>query len=213
MRISEIYRSLQGESTYAGLPCTFVRTAGCSLRCRYCDTGYALPFHSGEEMPLETVLELVKQLGADLVEVTGGEPLEEPETPALCERLLALGAVVLIETSGAFAIEALPAGVIRIMDIKTPSSRMQSRNRWENLAHLTERDEIKFVISDRADFDWAVAVCREHHLFDRCPVLLSASHGVLPFDTLAGWIIAERIPARMQLQMHKFIWPEAARGV
>lgn len=213
MRISEIFRSIQGESSFAGLPCTFVRTAGCSLRCVYCDTGYALDPRSGEEMSLEAVVERVRALGLDLVEITGGDPLEQPETPELCRRLLNLGAAVLVETSGAFPIEVLPAEVIKIMDIKTPSSRMAKRNCWANLAALSPRDEIKFVIADREDFDWSVAVCQEHGLFPKHTVLFSPSFAVLPPVQLAQWILRERVPVRLNLQIHKYIWAPSERGV
>lgn len=213
MRISEIYLSIQGESTYAGLPCVFVRTAGCSLRCDYCDTDYALSFKAGDEMSVETVLERVREMSVDLVEITGGEPLEDPDTPTLCQALLDRGATVLVETSGAFPIEILPAGVIRIMDLKTPSIRMQRRNRWENLAHLTERDEVKFVIGSREDFEWAAAICREHRLCERCAVLFSPVFGKIEPLHLTQWILAERLPVRFQLQLHKYVWSPDARGV
>lgn len=214
MKISEIYRSIQGESTWAGRPCTFVRTAGCSLRCNYCDTGYALPFDSGDDMPLDAVIARVAELGLDLVEVTGGEPLEEPETPALCSALIERGATVLVETSGAFDIGQLPSEAIKIMDLKTPSSRMQRRNRFENIALLSPRDEVKFVIADRGDFDWSAGVCREQRLFDRCAAVhFSPSFGVLDPLELTDWILKEKIPARLQLQLHKYIWPPEQRGV
>jgi len=212
MRISEIFRSIQGESTWAGLPCTFVRTAGCSLRCTYCDTGYAIPKDSGGEMPLEQVIETVESLGTDLVEVTGGEPLEQEETPELCRRLLKMGSTVLIETGGHMPIETLPEGVIRVLDIKTPG-RMTRKNRWENLNHLNPKDEIKFVITSREDFEWAVTVCREHNLFARQTVIFSPGFTELQPLDLARWVLQENIPARMQLQMHKYIWSPTARGV
>ncbi len=213
MRISEIYRSIQGESSYAGRPCTFVRTAGCSLRCSYCDTGYALEFDSGGETPLDDVVAKVKQLGADLVEITGGEPLEEPNTPELCQRLLDLGATVLIETSGAFAVDVLPPDVIKIMDIKTPSSLMARRNHWGNLKFLSENDEIKFVIADKDDYNWSVGVCREHGLFEKHITHFSPSFGVLDSVELVNWILGDGVPARLQLQLHKYIWQPDAKGV
>ncbi|MDP8243794.1 MAG: radical SAM protein [Candidatus Hinthialibacter antarcticus] len=213
MRISEIYRSIQGESSYAGRPCTFVRTAGCSLRCAYCDTGYALSFESGTEQAIESVIAQIQQLGADLVEITGGEPLEEPNTPELCQRLLDLGATVLVETSGAFAIDVLPAQVIKIMDVKTPSSRMARRNHWDNLKLLSERDELKFVIANREDYDWSVAVCNDHALFGNYIIYFSPSFGVLDSVKLAQWILDDGIEARLQLQLHKYIWAPDAKGV
>lgn len=213
MRISEIYRSIQGESSYAGRPCTFVRTAGCSLRCAYCDTGYALSFQSGTEQPLESVIARIQQLGADLVEITGGEPLEEPNTPELCQRLLELGATVLVETSGAFSIDVLPAEVVKIMDIKTPSSRMVRRNHWDNLKFLAPRDELKFVIADREDYDWSVAVCNENQLFENYIIHFSPSFGALDSVVLANWILEDGVAARLQLQLHKYIWAPDAKGV
>ncbi|MBI1388423.1 MAG: radical SAM protein [bacterium] len=213
MRISEMYRSIQGESTYAGRPCTFIRTAGCSLRCGYCDTEHALSFKAGEEMTLDAAIEQAAALGLDLVEVTGGEPLEQPETPELCRRLIERGALVLIETSGAFDVGVLPPGTIRIMDIKTPGSRMARRNRWENLGLLTSRDEIKFVLTSREDYDWAAELCRQHGLFELCPVHFSPTFGSVEPVELAQWILNDNLPARLQLQLHKYIWPPDARGV
>lgn len=213
MRISEIFRSIQGESTYAGLPCTFVRTAGCSLRCAYCDTDYALNLLSGDEMNMDAVEEQVLRLGCDLVEITGGEPLEQEETPALCQRFLDRNATVLVETSGAYPIDCLPVQTIKIMDIKTPSSRMAARTDWANLERLADRDEIKFVLSDRNDFDWAVAVCRERNLWNRRAILFAPAFSVLPPIQLAEWIIQEKLAVRLQLQLHKYIWPPDARGV
>ncbi|RJP25994.1 MAG: radical SAM protein [Candidatus Omnitrophota bacterium] len=213
MRISELFRSIQGESTYAGLPCTFVRTAGCSLRCSYCDTSYALDPKAGETMSLDEILRRVKELGSDLVEITGGEPLEQKETPELCRRLLDLGSTVLIETGGAFPIDPLPAAVIKILDVKTPSSKMSAKNRWANLPLLSPQDEIKFVIGDREDFDWSAAVCREHGLFHKHAILFSPSFNELPLIRLAEWILTDHLPVRLQLQLHKFIWPPHTRGV
>lgn len=213
MRIVEIYRSIQGESSFAGRPCTFARTAGCSLRCSYCDTEYALSFKSGEDQTLESVIAQIQRLGADLVEITGGEPLEDPHTPELCQRLLDLGATVLVETSGAFEIDALPAQAIKIMDVKTPSSRMARRNHWDNLKMLSKRDELKFVIANRQDYDWSVNVCREHGLFEKQIIHFSPSFGVLDPIELAQWILDDRIDARLQLQLHKYVWAPDAKGV
>ncbi|MBN2325863.1 MAG: radical SAM protein [Candidatus Omnitrophica bacterium] len=213
MKISEIFRSIQGESTYAGLPCTFIRTAGCSLRCRYCDTEYALDQNAGEEMSLDSIVSAASNLGLDLVELTGGEPLERPETPELCRILLDKNATVLLETGGAHPIDSVPPDVIKILDVKTPSSRMESRNRWQNLPLLSPHDEIKFVIGSREDFDWSVQVCRDHNLFGRHAILFSPVFTGKPPLELAQWILAAGIPVRLQLQMHKYIWPPDARGV
>lgn len=213
MRIVELYRSLQGESSYAGLPCTFIRTAGCSLRCTYCDTPHALDKQSGEEWSLDDIVAKVQSLGTDIVEITGGEPLEQEETPELCQRLLEAGLSVLIETSGAYDISVLPEDTITILDIKTPSSGMEKRNRWQNLTILKDLDEIKFVISDRADFEWAVAICNEYGLCDLNEVLFSPAYPTLEPVTLAEWILEDGIAVRMQIQLHKYIWSPDARGV
>ncbi|MGI6458223.1 MAG: radical SAM protein [bacterium] len=213
MIISELFRSIQGESSFAGLPCTFIRTAGCSLRCSYCDTDYALSKKSGVEMELDEVLARVRHLGMDLVELTGGEPLEQEETPELCKRLLREGAKVLIETGGHKRIDVLPAEVIKILDIKTPSSRMAPQNDWHNLNALSPEDEVKFVICNREDFDWSMTVCEEYGLFGRQTILFSPGFETLQYATLAHWILEEKIPVRMQLQIHKFIWSPTARGV
>ncbi len=213
MRISEIFRSIQGESTYTGLPCTFVRTAGCSLRCVYCDTEYALDRNAGEDMSLDSIMEQVESLGMDLVEITGGEPLEQKEIPDLCRKLLDLKATVLIETGGHCSIQPLPEKVIKILDIKTPSSKMAHKNDWSNLQWLSPQDEIKFVVCDRQDFEWAAAICREHDLFDKHTILFSpAFHQLKPIQ-LAEWILLEKVKARLSLQIHKYIWSPNIRGV
>ncbi|MGC9329594.1 MAG: radical SAM protein [Candidatus Hinthialibacter sp.] len=213
MKISEIFRSIQGESTYAGLPCTFIRTAGCSLRCSYCDTEYALDPGDGDEMSLNSILSTASSLGLDFVELTGGEPLEQPETPELCRLLLNQNATVLLETGGALPLDSVPADVIKILDVKTPSSRMEKRNCWQNLSRLSPRDEIKFVIGARQDFDWSVQVCRDRGLFGRYTILFSPVFSNMPPIELAQWILTEDIPVRLQLQIHKYIWPPDARGV
>lgn len=213
MRVVEIYRSIQGESSYAGRPCVFVRTGGCALRCVYCDTPYALERGSGREMALDAVFAEALRLGGDLVELTGGEPLEQPETPELCRRLLDAGAEVLVETGGHMPVDALPGGAVKILDVKTPGSRMTRKIRWENLRALTPRDEIKFVVVDRNDFEWALGVCREHGLLGRNLVHISPAFGLVPPDRLAEWIAGCGEPVRLQLQLHKYIWAPEARGV
>lgn len=213
MQIYEIYRSIQGESSYAGQPCTFIRTAGCSLRCEYCDTGYALPVDSGTGMPLDQIISRVKTLGHDLVELTGGEPMEQEETPELCRMLLDEGSTVLLETGGHISIQSLPKEVVKILDIKTPGSRMTRKYHWDNLQYLTEKDEIKFVLCDRADFEWAVKICHEHNLIGKQIIYFSPSFGVIEPIQLAQWILDERVPVRMQLQIHKYIWDPNTRGV
>lgn len=213
MRIYEIYRSIQGESSYAGQPCTFIRTAGCSLRCVYCDTGYALPFDSGSDMTVSQILSQVEPLGFDLVELTGGEPLEQKETPDLCQALLGKGATVLVETGGHISINQLPKEVVKILDIKTPGSRMTRKIHWDNLKDLTNKDEIKFVLCDQTDFDWAVNVCNEHGLFSKHVIHFSPSFGVVDPQHLAQWIVDARVPVRLQMQIHKYIWDPSTRGV
>lgn len=209
--INEIYASVQGESTYAGLPCVFVRLTGCNLRCTYCDTEYA--FYEGNRRSVESVVEEVLALKVPLVEITGGEPLLQKACVPLAQELLDRGLMVLIETSGERPIHVLPAGVIRIMDLKCPSSGECERNNWENIAHLTDRDEVKFVVGDRADYDWARSVIGEHALATRCTVLMSPVHGQLDAREVAEWILADHLPVRLQLQMHKFIWDAKTRGV
>lgn len=211
MRITEIFSSIQGESTFAGLPCTFVRLTGCPLRCGYCDTAYALS--GGTEMALDEILAQVADHGIDLVEVTGGEPLAQRETPALLARLLAAGYQVLLETSNALSIEQVPAGVHVILDLKSPGSGELAANRWENLDCLDPRGEIKFVLTGRGDFDWAVETIAAHGLAGHWPLLLAPVFGALDPADLAAWIVEARLPARLQLQLHKLIWGPERTGV
>jgi 7-carboxy-7-deazaguanine synthase len=210
--INEIFLSIQGESTHAGRPCAFVRLTGCNLRCNYCDTEYA--FHEGRRMSVGEIIARLDGYGCRLVEITGGEPLLQDGVHGLIEALLARGYTVMIETSGASDVSPLDARVIKIMDLKCPGSGEASRNLWSNLGHLSARDEIKFVISDRADYEWARATIREHHLESRVnAVLLSCAFGRLEPARLAAWMLEDRLPARLQLQMHKHIWPPDTRGV
>ncbi|MBI4962004.1 MAG: radical SAM protein [Desulfomonile tiedjei] len=211
LNVSEIFRSIQGESSFAGLPCTFVRLAGCNLRCRYCDTRYAQ--EDGTQMGLEEVLAQVSDFGLELVEITGGEPLVQPETPALAAALLDRGSRVLIETNGSVDISILPDGVVRIMDIKCPSSGESAQFRWENIWKLRDSDEVKFVISDRHDYEWARGIVRERFGRTKTRVLFSAVFGELPPGNLVEWILQDNLPVRFQLQIHKYIWPHDARGV
>lgn len=211
LRVNEIFHSIQGESTYAGRPCVFVRLTYCNLRCRYCDTEYA--FYEGTERSLDEIVREVGRHGCRLVEVTGGEPLVQRETSLLLERLLAAGHEVLLETSGAWPVEDVPVGVRIIMDLKTPGSGMVGRNRWENLRHLDPEDEIKFVICDREDYEWARGVVGEHGLAERHPILFSPVWGELEPADLAAWILADRLSVRLQIQLHKHIWLPSARGV
>jgi 7-carboxy-7-deazaguanine synthase len=210
MRITEIYASIHGESQYAGLPCTLVRTTGCDLRCSYCDTTYA--FAGGREMSVDDILAEVEHLALPFVLVTGGEPMLQPEIVELARRLLASGRQVAIETSGAHALDDLPAGVLRIVDVKTPSSRESDHVCWEVLASLGGRDAVKFVLSDEADYHWAVGQVARLGLTGRTEVLFSPVHGKLDPRELVAWIVRDRLPVRVNLQLHKYVWgPETRR--
>jgi len=211
MKITEIFHSIQGESTRAGRPCVFVRLTACDLRCRWCDTAYA--FTEGAPMSLEQVLDRVRAHGCPLVEVTGGEPLLQPETPELCRRLLESGYEVLVETGGHRDVAVLPEGVGVILDLKCPGSGESEKNRWENLDVLRPGSEIKFVIADRADYEWAREVVRTRKLAGRFPVLFSPVFGELAYDLLAGWMLEDALPVRFQIQLHKHIWEPSRRGV
>jgi 7-carboxy-7-deazaguanine synthase len=209
--IHEIYRSLQGESTFAGLPCVFIRLTACNLRCVYCDTPHA--FVQGDVLDLEWIVARALELGDDLVEITGGEPLLQPEVYPLMARLADAGKTVLLETSGAIDTRAVDERVRIILDVKTPGSGEVSANDWGNLARLKAIDEVKFVICDRADFDWSADVIRSRRLCDACPVLVSAAFGQVDPTELAAWILESHLPIRLQLQQHKILWDPAARGV
>jgi 7-carboxy-7-deazaguanine synthase len=209
--IHEIYRSLQGESTFAGLPCVFVRLTACQLRCRYCDTPHA--FALGMTLTLDEVAARALDLGDRLVEVTGGEPLLQPEVLPLMTRLADAGRTVLLETSGALDIGLVDRRIHVILDLKTPGSGEVEANLWSNLRLLKPTDEVKFVLCNREDFDWAVAQVRAHALTDCCPVLFSAAFGQVNPTDLAAWILESRLPVRLQLQQHKILWHPSARGV
>jgi 7-carboxy-7-deazaguanine synthase len=209
--IHEIYPSIQGESTFAGLPCTFVRLAVCDLRCTWCDTPHA--FNQGTAMTLEAVLQRVQHFERPIVEITGGEPLLQDEVFALMERLADAGHTVLLETSGAHDIDRVDRRVHIIMDLKCPDSGEVSQNRWENLDLLKPTDQIKLVIASRGDFDWSADTIRRNNLAQRFVVLLSPAFGLVTPRELATWLLESRLPVRMQLQMHKYIWDPNARGV
>ncbi len=212
LTVNEIFHSIQGESTHAGRPCVFVRLTACDLRCRWCDTPYA--FHDGRRMTVDEVIADVDARGCDVVEVTGGEPLLQADVYPLMQRLLDSGKTVLIETGGHRRIAEIPAGVIRIMDVKCPGSGEAESNDWENLAYLTPRDEVKFVIADRADYEFASTIVRREKLVGRVnAVLFSPVHGELDPKTLSQWVIDDRLPVRVQLQVHKYIWSPTTRGV
>jgi len=210
--VHEIYPSIQGESSFAGIPCTFVRLTGCNLRCHWCDTPQA--FYEGIRRPRSEVLRDALAPGTPLVEVTGGEPLLQPGTLPLLSELCDAGRTVLVETSGERDISAVDPRVHRIVDLKAPGSGEEHRNRWENVPLLTDRDEVKLVLRDRRDYDWARDVIVEARLADRVAhVLLSPVHGVLDPGELIRWMLADRLPARFQLQLHKVVWGAEATGV
>jgi 7-carboxy-7-deazaguanine synthase len=208
LRINEIFHSLQGEADSVGFRTVFVRLTGCPLRCRYCDTEYA--FHAGDWHDLDSILESVRQFDATHVCVTGGEPLAQPNCLVLLERLCDAGFKVSLETSGAMSIERVDPRVVRVLDVKTPGSGEVARNRVENFPLLTPRDQVKFVICSREDYDWSRAYLQEHALSERCQVLFSPSYTEVPAATLADWILADRLPVRFQLQLHKVLWGDVA---
>jgi 7-carboxy-7-deazaguanine synthase len=217
LRVTEIFHSIQGESTWAGLPCTFVRLTGCPLRCVWCDTEYA--FHGGERRTIEDVIGEVERFGTRLVEITGGEPLVQPQALTLARELLDGGYTVLVETSGAIDASPLDPRAHKIMDLKCPGSGESHRNLWSNLEHLTERDEIKFVIKDRADWEWTRQVIVERALDQRVrsgtlnALLVSPVWGDLDLQAFASWILGSGLPVRMQVQLHKLIWGPDVKGV
>jgi 7-carboxy-7-deazaguanine synthase len=211
MRITEIYASIQGETQYAGLPCTLVRTTGCDLRCSYCDTAYA--FYGGKEMGLAEIAAEVRRHDTPLVLLTGGEPMLQREIVALAELLTAQGHRVMIETSGAHPLDQLPAEVVRIVDVKTPGSGEVHRIRWEVLEGLRRQDAVKFVLAHEPDYRWAAEVIRSRDLARRTEVLLSPVHGQLDPRDLVSWILRDQLPVRVNLQLHKYIWGPQAQGV
>lgn len=212
LTVNEIYLSVQGESTWAGRPCTFVRLTFCDLRCTYCDTAYA--FYEGSKRTLEEIAAEVVALGIPLVEITGGEPLLQKNVLPLMTMLADRGHTVLLETSGAHDISGVDPRVHRIMDLKTPGSGEVERNRFENVAHLGSRDEVKFVIGSREDYEWSRAQTERFALSQKCrAVLFSPIFGRIDPREIVEWILADKLNVRFQLQMHKFIWEPAARGV
>jgi 7-carboxy-7-deazaguanine synthase len=212
LTINEIFHSIQGESTHTGRPCVFVRLTACDLRCSWCDTPYA--FHEGRKMSVDQVIADVAAYQCPVVEITGGEPLLQSDVYPLMRRLLERGHTVLLETGGHRSIAHVPREVIRIVDIKCPASGESDKIHWPNVDLLAPTDEVKFVIEDRHDYDFAKQVLERHNLVERCAaVLMSPVHGVLPARDLAAWILEDRLPVRLQLQAHKYIWSPDTRGV
>ena len=212
LTVNEIFYSIQGESTRAGRPCVFVRLTACDLRCSWCDTPYA--FHEGRKMSIDDVVAAVDRFGCPLIEITGGEPLLQDDVYPLMDRLLAGGRTVMLETGGHRSIERVPDAVLKIVDVKCPGSGEMDKNDWANLARLAPHDEVKFVIKDRDDYEFAREIIERHRLAAKAAaILMSPVHGVLEPKLLSEWILADRLPARLQLQIHKYIWPPETRGV
>ena len=212
LTVNEIFHSIQGESSQAGRPCVFVRLTACDLRCTWCDTPYA--FHEGRKRSVADVVDEVGGYGCKLVEITGGEPLLQEDVYPLMEALIARGYTVMLETGGHRPIDKVPREVVKVVDVKCPASGEADRNHWPNLDALLPQDEVKFVIQDRTDYEFARRVVAEHNLGARAgTILFSPVHGVLDPHTLAAWMLADRSPARLQLQLHKYIWTPQTRGV
>ena len=211
LTVNEIFHSIQGESTRAGDPCVFVRLTACDLRCTWCDTPYA--FHEGRKMSVEDVVKAVDEYGCPLVEITGGEPLLQDEVYPLMQRLLDGGHTVMLETGGHRPIDRVPAAVIKVVDVKCPGSGESDKNHWANLDALAPHDEVKFVIADRADYDFARGVVSTKLTGPHGAILFSPVHGMLDPKTLSEWVLADRLPVRVQLQIHKIIWTPDTRGV
>ncbi|HAX45375.1 MAG TPA: 7-carboxy-7-deazaguanine synthase [Nitrospina sp.] len=211
LELTEIFKSVQGESTYMGLPCVFVRLTGCNLRCVWCDTAYA--FQGGKKLSIDKILEEIKSHGIDLVEITGGEPLMQKEVFPLMDTLLKNNFRVMLETGGSLSIKDVPAEVIKIIDLKCPGSGEKEKNHWDNLNHLASTDEIKFVITDRADYEWSRSTLEKYELDKKSHILFSPVFDKLPLKDLTEWILEDNLPVRLQTQLHKHIWDKNAQGV
>ncbi len=209
--VNEIFKSIQGESWFAGLPCVFVRLTGCNLRCNYCDTKYA--YEAGEEFSIAELLVKIADYQCPMVDITGGEPLLQDETPELAETLLEKAKTVLVETNGSLDIDMLPEGVVRIVDVKCPDSGQTEKMLWENMDRLVKTDEVKFVLQSKGDYEWAKSVVEDYELLGRCIVLFSPAFGTLQPRRLAEWMLADNLTVRLNLQLHKYIWSPDKRGV
>jgi len=211
MKINEIFKSIQGESSYIGLPCTFVRVTGCNLRCNYCDTTYA--HYEGTEMAISSIVERVSRLRSKLVCVTGGEPLADKESPFLIDELIHKDYTVLVETNGSHDIRIVSPKAIKIMDVKCPDSDMSHEMHWKNMDYLTKSDEVKFVLNSRNDYDWMKGIIKKYHLSDVSNVLAGTVFGKISPHAVVRWILEDNLKVRFQLQIHKYIWDPLTRGV
>ncbi len=211
IEVTEIYKSIQGESTYMGLQCVFIRLTGCNLRCVWCDTTHA--FHNGNHLSIDQIIDQVKSYGINLVEITGGEPLLQKEVFPLMESLLKNKFKVMLETSGSLSIKSVPREVIKIIDIKCPGSGEKDKNLWENLDHLSSTDEIKFVIADKVDYEWSKNVLQSYNLDKKHPILFSPVFEKLKLKSLTAWILEDNLPVRLHTQLHKYIWDQKTIGV
>ena len=211
LQINEIYYSIQGESSFSGLPCIFIRLTYCNLRCSYCDSEYT--FYEGNDMSINAILDKIKGYTCKLVEVTGGEPLFQKGCIELLQELIDLDYKVLLETSGSLTIKDVPKKVINIIDFKCPSSNMKKKNLWDNINYLTLNDEVKFVIGDRKDYDWAKNKIKKYNLTNICKVLMSPTYNQIESRMITEWILEDNLDIRFQIQLHKEIWPEEKRGV
>ena len=211
IEVTEIYKSVQGESTYMGLPCVFIRLTGCNLRCVWCDTTHA--FHNGDHLSIGQIVEQVKSYGINLVEITGGEPLLQKEVFPLMESLLTNKFQVMLETSGSLPIKNVPKEVVKILDLKCPGSGEENKNLWENLNHLASTDEIKFVIADKVDYEWSKKVLKDYQLEKKIPILFSPVFEKLKLKDLTEWILEDNLRVRLHTQLHKYIWNPKTIGV
>jgi 7-carboxy-7-deazaguanine synthase len=211
LKVNEIYHSIQGESTKSGLPCVFVRLTYCNLRCTYCDTEYA--FYEGEDKSIEEIINEVKQYNCNLVQVTGGEPLVQKESLELMKKLCDEGFDVMLETGGSLPIKDIDERVLIIMDLKCPSSKMEKKNLYENIGYLKPKDELKFVIGNREDYEWSKEIISKYDLEDKCEILFAVVFDELEPVSLVNWIIEDKLDVRYQLQMHKYIWHPETKGV
>jgi 7-carboxy-7-deazaguanine synthase len=211
LTVNEIFKSIQGESSFTGLPCIFIRLTGCNLRCTWCDTEYA--FYEGKPKSVQDIMDAIEPLGVSLVEITGGEPLLQDEVYDLMSALLEKNFQVLVETGGGVSVEKVPERVIKILDIKCPGSGEASKNLWDNLDHLNPGDEVKFVLADRIDYEWSRKVLDRTHIHNKVKVLFSPVYDKLDLKELAAWVLEDNLPVRVQTQLHKVIWGKDAIGV